>query len=77
MGIYFDLVEEMNRGENKFGPFKSPHESIAILREEYLELEQAIFHPTPFSGSVRVESLQVAAVALRIYRDTFSGVDVP
>ena len=63
-----EVKNEIDRGEDKFGPFHSLHEGIAILREEFLELENEVFWRSDKekTDSVRSEAIQVAAVATRI-----------
>ena len=38
-----EIHEEMAQAEGLYGPFHSLHEALAVIREEYLELENAIF----------------------------------
>ena len=47
------------------------HEGIAILREEYIELEQEIFKKAHLvdRSKVRLESMQVAAMGIRMMVD--------
>jgi hypothetical protein len=64
-----EVKHEIDRSEAKYGPFHSLHEGLAVLREEYKELEDAIFWGIPESGDtkcVRDEAIQVAAMAMRI-----------
>ena len=64
-----EVKREIDRSEMKYGPFHSLHEGLAVLREEYQELEQEIFWGYQRSGNtdnVRREALQVAAAAMRI-----------
>jgi len=63
-----DVVRELRRATAKFGPFVSGHEGIAILREEYLELEREVFWGKD-SSKVRAEAIQVAAMAIRFIVD--------
>ena len=60
-------ADEAVRGRDLHGgrDFASLHEALGVLREEYLELEQAIFRDLPLSD-VRAEAVQVGAMALRI-----------
>lgn len=67
------VVKEVNTeiefGEDRFGPFHSLYEALAILREEYLETETAIFWEASRKNDVnlvRKEAIQVAAVAIRL-----------
>ncbi len=41
--VALEIREEMKRAEALHGPFHSLHEAIAVIREEYKELEDAIF----------------------------------
>ena len=63
-----EVKTEIDNGEDKFGPFHSLHEGIAVLREEVLELENEVFWRSDKdkTDSVREEAIQVAAVAMRI-----------
>ncbi|HBT77423.1 MAG TPA: hypothetical protein DEB39_11005 [Planctomycetaceae bacterium] len=64
-----EVKEEIEVGEDRFGAFHSLHEALAILREEYMETEAAIFWEAQKKGDVnliRKEAIQVAAVAVRL-----------
>ena len=64
----FALVEvELIEATRKFGPMASTHEGIAVIREEYLELEKEVFHGTP--EAQRDEAIQLAAMAVRFLVD--------
>jgi len=67
VSIIEEVAAEAARGRRKHGgtPFASLHEGYAVLLEEVRELEEAIFRDQPLS-SVRIEAVQVAAMALRI-----------
>jgi hypothetical protein len=63
------VQKEIDRCEGEFGPFHSLHEGLAVLREAYKELEDAIFwgvHETGDTRCVLNEAIQVAAEAMRI-----------
>ncbi len=67
--VALEIREEMERSEALHGPFHSLHEALAILREEYLETESAIFWEARKKGDpnlIRTEAIQVAAVAVRL-----------
>jgi hypothetical protein len=51
------------------GRFTSRHEGIALIREEYLELEHEIFQKSPDRQNMRKEAIQVAAMAIRLIMD--------
>ena len=63
------VKEEIDKSESKYGPFHSLHEGLAVLREEYKELEEAIFWGVNETGNtqcVKNEAIQVAAMAMKI-----------
>lgn len=71
-----DVLRELRRATNKFGAFASPHEGIAIIEEEFLELREAVFwKKTPNEtqderhARVRGEAVQLAAMAIRFLVD--------
>ena len=57
------VEREIDRSQNIHGQFQSPHEAIAVIREEYLELEREIFHGS--KSKALVEAVQLAAMAVR------------
>lgn len=64
-----EVKTEIERSERKYGPFHSLHEGIAVLREEFQELENEIFWGVQKKGhtrGVRAEAVQTAAMAMRI-----------
>lgn len=61
------VLNELRRATEKFPKFNSPHEGIAVLREEYLELEREVFWGK--QDLIKMEAIQVAAMALRFLRD--------
>ena len=64
-----DMLVDVNEAEDKWGPFRSPHEAYGVLAEEVAELLDAI-HANDIDKA-RAEALQVAAVAYRFARDGF------
>ncbi len=58
-------------------PFNSVHEGLAVLREEYVELEQEIFfgykkwakNEVLWKNAIKEEAIQVAAMAARIIQE--------
>ena len=68
-GVALEIREEMERTEDLHGSFHSLHEAIAVIREEYQELEQVIFWGNKNDdniASVRLEALQLSAMATRL-----------
>ena len=67
--VALEIREKMERAEELHGPFHSLHEAIAVIREEYCELENAIFWGNKNgdnNAAVRLEALQLAAMATRL-----------
>jgi hypothetical protein len=63
-----EVKHEIDRSEEAFGSFHSLHEGLAVLREEFLELENEVFwrEDKAKTDSVRKEAIQTAAMAMRI-----------
>lgn len=59
--------KELKTAQETHGGFNSLHEGIAVLREEYIELEQEIFKKRANLHKVKEEALQVAAMGLKMY----------
>lgn len=53
----------------KFAQFHSPHEGIAVIEEEYIELRAHVHANTGHSPEARAEAIQIAAMALRYALD--------
>ena len=62
---------ELQTATAKFGPMVSPHEGIAVIREEYLELEREVFHGEPIKAAD--EATQLAAMAIRFLVDLYDA----
>jgi len=58
------LHSEIRAADATYGPFSSTHEGYGVLAEEVAELLDAIRVNDP--EAIREESIQVAAVAMRI-----------
>jgi len=68
--VISNVVDEYVSATAKFGKFKSPHEGLAIIEEEFLELREAVFWPhKEHTGDAREEALQLAAMVLRFLMD--------
>lgn len=64
-----EIKKEIERAETIHGSFHSLHEAIAVIREEYVELEEAIFcgvQKNQNIGEVRAEAIQLAAMAVKL-----------
>lgn len=72
--LAMELVKnELERATQKFGEFKSPHEGVAIIEEEFLEFREAVFW-TGTEGKIRSpqrEAVQLAAMAIRYLVDLY------
>ena len=71
--MWTDIAAEADAADGKYGPFRSTHEGLGVLMEEVHELIEAIRLNSP--EEVRLEAIQVSAVAYRIaqsldYEDT-------
>jgi len=66
--ILKDVVREFVDATMKYGSFRSRHEGYAVLKEEVDELWDTIKWNEP-EGDVRIEAIQVAAMALRFLYD--------
>lgn len=65
-----EIHREYIRACERFGRFASPHEGIAVIREEYLELEREVFTSHPSNDRLRIEAMQLAAMAMRFMTDS-------
>jgi len=69
--IFSKILNEAKRAEKKYGRIASGHEIIAVLREEYLELEREIFKKQKKRNirKIQLESVQIAAICMRIIKE--------
>lgn len=68
----FSLIsQEYDEAVEKFGSFSNTHEGIAIIREEYLELEKEVFKKQSEYNfpKIKKEATQLAAMAIRFLVD--------
>lgn len=81
-GCASSVLRELESAIKNFGRFASAHEGIAVIREEYLELEAEVFknqHRLRKEGkleeigiirdNIRKEATQLAAMAIRLMID--------
>ena len=64
-----EVYAELQRARSLYGPFASPHEGYAVIKEELDELWEIIRGHGRLPGSLREEATQVAAMALRFMLD--------
>lgn len=62
------VEDELAKAQECFGAFSSAHEAIAVIREEYLELEQCVFQKD-MHYLLPAEAVQLAAMAVRLLVD--------
>lgn len=67
------VIGELDEAQTQFPRFNSAHEGLAVLREEYLELEQEVFTKRTNNDihldKLEQEARQVAAMGLRFLCD--------
>jgi len=65
------VVNESLRASSLYSPFKSYHEGIAIIREEYLELEKEVFRSYGEQDLIKIanEATHLGAMAIRFLED--------
>lgn len=68
-GLVGEIVLEMVRGDNKHQPHPGPKRGFGALRNEYNELQTEIEAENGTPESIRLEAIQVAAMALKFLRD--------
>ncbi len=71
LGVLAEMLEECTRAQEKFAPFASAHEGIAVIEEEFLELRNEVFWGG--SAKARDEAIQLGAMALRFVLDVCKG----
>lgn len=64
-----EVVKELVKAEEKHPSFRSEHEGIAIIEEEFLELRQAVFEKYHTKEYQNIEAIQLAAMAIRFICD--------
>lgn len=70
-----EVLGELITARNRFGPMASPHEALAVIEEEFIELRSAVFWGVDQRGrksSPRAEAIQLAAMAIRMVADLYS-----
>lgn len=73
--LALEVADEVARARSMFPAIYSPHEGLAIIREEYLEFEDEVWQHNLFKKrdhrpQMRTELIQLAAMALRTILDT-------
>lgn len=63
------VAAELLRARSQHAPIVSAHEALAVIREEYLEVEREVFARTIDRAALRKELLQLAAMCVRTVED--------
>ena len=68
---WYDIFDEYQRAIEKFPPFNSAHEGIAVIKEEYDELWNWVRtkKEARLTAEMRKEAMQLAAMAMRFMID--------
>ena len=68
---FFEVETEFVRATNMYGPFASPHEGYAIIKEELDELWAEVMKKPAIRSKERMreEAIQIAAMAIRFVED--------
>jgi len=69
LSILSDVHIELTEAIVKFDTFNSFHEGYAILKEEVDELWEEIKNKKQSKNKIRIEAIQVAAMAIRLIYD--------
>lgn len=70
MTTFQELVRvELEKARAKFGAQRVPHESLGVIREEYLEFECEVFAQTQDKVRMLAELVQIAAMCQRAAED--------
>ena len=67
-----DAAAELRRAQERYAPMHSAHEGWAVIREEYMELEEALRMrqgDPERPARIRAEAIQVAAMCMRLVAD--------
>lgn len=64
-----DVNTELARARGAHKGLSTPHEAIAVIREEYLEAEREVFAKECDRRALRKELVQLAAMCLRAIED--------
>lgn len=63
------VLDELVYARLRFGPIASPHEGLAVVLEEYRELEHDVFGNRGRDVAALAEAVQLAAMAMRYVLD--------
>lgn len=69
LGIIRDLQDEYRYAISQFQPFRSRHEGLAIVEEEFEEFKKEAFAKKRTYPKLRREAIQLATMAIRFVVD--------
>lgn len=64
-----ELRDEILTACDRFPAMHSPHEGIAVIEEEFLELREHVYGDTGRTSLARAEAIQLAAMGVRYAAD--------
>jgi len=67
--IYRLIADELIAARREHAPMHSPHEGIAVIREEYRELEDEVFLKKQSKEDMKKEAIQLSAMCVRLIAD--------
>ena len=67
--VITSVTDELASANVNFGVFKSPHEGVAIIQEEFEEFKASVFWPNKSDSDMASECTQLAAMAIRFLMD--------
>ena len=69
--LAMEIAKEVERARSLWPAINTAHEGIAVIREEYLELEEEVFKKqTEYDrAAMRKEAIHVAAMGMRFILD--------
>lgn len=69
--VLHEVEVELYQAIRKFPDMHSPHEGLAVIHEEYLELQKHVYGNMGRTLEARNEAIQIAAMAVRYVCDLF------
>jgi len=70
MKTFLELqADELARARRAHGAIRGPHEGVAVIEEEFLELRAEVFQREPHAKKLLDELIQVAAMCQRFAED--------
>lgn len=64
-----EVQHELNSARMKFETFPTAHHGLAVLHEEYTELQTEVYARNFDKSKARREAIQIAAMAIRFVED--------